>query len=58
MVQVLDYGSVPARKVDDAPQTGRIKLNLIITAVIATCAIAACVVMVNFEVYTDLVIYH
>jgi hypothetical protein len=49
MVQVLDYGSVPARKIDDAPQKGRNKLHLLITAVVATCAIAVCVAVVNYQ---------
>jgi hypothetical protein len=51
MVQVLDYGSVPARKIDDAPQKGRNKLHLLITAVVATCAIAVCVAVVNYQVH-------
>jgi hypothetical protein len=53
MVQVLDYGSVPARKIDDAPQKGRNKLHLLITAVVATCAIAVCVAVVNYQVQKE-----
>ena len=50
MVLVQDYGSVPAIRTADDYRSGKSKFNLLIIAVVATCAIAACVAMVNFQV--------
>jgi hypothetical protein len=51
MVQVLDYGTVPARKLEDR-RHGAMNSKLVLTAVAATCALAFCVTIAVFRVST------
>jgi hypothetical protein len=49
MVQVVDYGTVPARKLDDR-RHGSMNIKLVLTALTATCALAFCVTIAVFRV--------
>mmetsp|Transcript_23086 Transcript_23086/g.48377 ORF Transcript_23086/g.48377 Transcript_23086/m.48377 type:complete len:254 (-) Transcript_23086:457-1218(-) len=48
MVQVVDYGTVPARKLEDRRQ-GSMNIKLVLTALAATCALAFCVTIAVFR---------